>query len=388
MRTLKNVFRKKIRALLTIFGIVIGVFSLVVMGAMAEKMTLLVGGGTKFYKDKITITAGDYSSIMTSPLSIEKLDQLRKVEGVKEVSGGVTMILDKELSSVQMGVPAMIEGNDGKGRELDRKDFPMIMAKGRELRDDDIGKAVVGIDLVKKLNADIGKKIKVRDKEFEVVGIRDKTFTIPDTTVRIPFAESQKMFVETLPEVLRANIDPSKVITGATVYAADGVNADDLAKKIESSVKGIKATGPKKFQEQVTSAVAIFNAIIFGIAMISLLVGGLSVINTMTMSISERTREIGIRKAIGASNNKIIKQFLAESAMIGLIGGSIGLFLGWVFVTIANAAGNESGTALFLITPRLAIGSVAFAAFLGIISGLIPAWHAARMNPVQALRYE
>jgi putative ABC transport system permease protein len=138
----------------------------------------------------------------------------------------------------------------------------------------------------------------------------------------------------------------------------------------------------------VTSQVAIFNAIIFGVALISLLVGGLSVMNTMTMSISERIREIGIRKAIGASKGKIIKQFLIESAIMSMFGGITGLFLGWVFVTVANSIGNQSGTTLFLLTPRLAIGSIIFAFILGIVSGLIPAWRAARMNPVEALRYE
>lgn len=373
---------------MTIFGITIGVFALVVMGAMAEKMTLLVNGGTQYYKDKITVSVGGYSGIVSNPLSTDKVAELRKIEGVKEVSGGVTMTLDKEISSVQMGVPAMIEGNDGKGRELDRKDFPMVLVEGREMKDDDIGKAVVGIDLVKKLNAKVGGKITVRDKEFEVVGIRDKTFTIPDTTVHIPYTEAQKMFVETLPEIIRTKVDPAKVITGATVYAKEGVDPNELARTIEKKVPGVTATGPKKFEEQVSSAVGIFNAIIFGVALISLLVGGLSIINTMTMSIAERTREIGIRKAIGAGNGAIIKQFLAEAAVIGLIGGSLGLLFGWIFITVANAAGNQSGTALFLLTGRLALGSVGFAVFLGLLAGLFPAWHAARMNPVEALRYE
>ena len=146
--------------------------------------------------------------------------------------------------------------------------------------------------------------------------------------------------------------------------------------------------GPSAFQEQIASSTEILNAILYGVAIISLIVGGLSVINTMTMSVSERTREIGVRKAIGASDGQIVRQFLSEAAVIGLIGGLTGLILGWIAVTFANMALESSNLDLFLVTPRLAIGSVAFAVVLGLVSGLYPSLHAARMEPVAALRYE
>ena len=104
---------------------------------------------------------------------------------------------------------------------------------------------------------------------------------------------------------------------------------------------------------QVKQPLQIFTSVIYAIALISLLVGGLSVINTMTMSVSERTREIGVRKAIGASNGQIMGQFVAESAVIGLIGGVAGMVLGLMVASVGNAAGAMSGNALFLVTNRL-----------------------------------
>jgi putative ABC transport system permease protein len=133
---------------------------------------------------------------------------------------------------------------------------------------------------------------------------------------------------------------------------------------------------------------SVLNAIVYGIAIIALFVGGLSVVNTMTMSVSERTREIGIRKAIGASDSQIVGQFLSESALIGLIGGVTGLALGWIAILVANAMLASRSLNLFLVSPRLAIGSVAFAVLLGLVSGLYPSLHAARLQPVVALRYE
>jgi putative ABC transport system permease protein len=106
------------------------------------------------------------------------------------------------------------------------------------------------------------------------------------------------------------------------------------------------------------------------------------------MSVSERTREIGIRKAIGATDLQIMTQFVAESAVIGLIGGVAGLLLGLLIAGAGNAAGEMSGNAVFLVTTRLMVGSVTFAVVLGVVSGLYPAYHAASLNPVEALRYE
>ena len=151
---------------------------------------------------------------------------------------------------------------------------------------------------------------------------------------------------------------------------------------------GVKATGPKAFIDMFKSMTKIFNGIIFGVALISLFVGGLSVVNTMTMSVYERTREIGIRKAIGASHRQIVGQFLSESALIGFLGGATGLLLGWVATLVVNALMASSGTVIFLVTPRLAIGSLLFAVVLGVGSGFYPSLHAARLKPVMALRYE
>jgi putative ABC transport system permease protein len=143
-----------------------------------------------------------------------------------------------------------------------------------------------------------------------------------------------------------------------------------------------------EFDEVVGSSVAIFNAIIVGVALISLIVGGLSVINTMAMSVAERTREIGIKRAIGGSRARVIRELVSEAGLIGLLGGLLGLGLGSVVVYLANEAGRSSGMILFLLTPQTAVFAVLFSTILGVVAGIIPAWNAARLDPVAALRYE
>jgi putative ABC transport system permease protein len=386
VRILRNVFRRKLRAFLTISGITIGVFALVVMGSMAEKINLLVEGGSKWYGDKVTVTDASVSNACaTAPVSIEKIPEIEGVDGVAAASGSLSLMLDEE-GGMSFGMPAMIMGTDMRGAEFES--FEVKFSEGRDLKPGERGVVVVGSDLVQKLDAEVGRDITLRGKPFEVVGIMEKTLTAPDTTVAISLADAQELFFAELPAAYQAQVKAETLATGITVYLDKGRDPEQMAKDVQAQVSGIKAYGPKMFEEQVASGVRIFNAIIFGVALISLLVGGLSVINTMTMSVLERIREIGIRKAVGASHGQIIRQFLAESATIGFIGGAAGLVLGWVFVYLANAAGNASGTELFLLTLRLALGSVAFALFLGTLSGLYPAWHAARMHPVVALRHE
>jgi putative ABC transport system permease protein len=143
-----------------------------------------------------------------------------------------------------------------------------------------------------------------------------------------------------------------------------------------------------EFSDTVGATTVIFNAIIIGVAAISLIVGGLSVINTMAMSVAERTREIGIRRAIGGSRRRIVRELVAEAGVIGLLGGLIGLGLGAAVVVLVNEAGRSSGTVLFDLTAQTAAFAVGFSTILGMVAGIIPAWTAARLDPVSALRYE
>jgi putative ABC transport system permease protein len=386
MRTIRNIFRRKMRAILTISGIMIGVFALIVMGAMAEKITMLVDGGTKYYGDKVTMAAGTggTTNLSTEPLSTKTIKEVEKVDGVARASASIMLLLDTKGGSVNMGIPPMVVGVDR--RNIGYEKFKLTYGQGREMKPGETGVAVVGADMVKKLNAKVGGYITVRGEQFKVVGLMDKTLTAPDSEVAVSMHDIQKLYVKQLPVMLRDKVDPATVATGLTVYVKPGQNPETVAKRINKQFPNFTATGPKAFKEQVANSTKIFTSIIFGIAMISLLVGGLSVVNTMTMAVSERTREIGIRKAIGATKRAIVRQFLAESAVIALIGGVTGLMFGALFIFAANS--GNTGTPLFLLTSRLIAGSLSFALVLGVLSGLYPSYHAARLSPVAALRYE
>jgi putative ABC transport system permease protein len=388
MRTLRNIFRHKLRAALTIFGIAIGVFALVVMGSLAEKMTLLVQGGTDYYADKVVVVPGDAMAALigAAPMSVELADDIAAVDGVAAVAVSAGLTLEEEIDAVNFGLPAQIAGEDTAASEYES--FEIRLAEGRAIESGERGVAVVGSDLVDQLDAKVGETVVLRGQDFEVVGIAEKTLTSPDTTVQVPLEDAQELFHDSLPDAIKGSVEAEDLATSIVVYPESGVDPDELAEDIGNEFDSVSAVGPEAFEEQVRSQIGIFSTMVYAIALIALLVGGLSVVNTMTMSVSERTREIGIRKAIGATDGAVMRQFVGEAAVIGLIGGLVGLALGSLLVYASLASTTDPSSQIFLLTPRLATSSVLFALGLGIVSGLYPAWHASRMNPVQALRYE
>jgi putative ABC transport system permease protein len=185
------------------------------------------------------------------------------------------------------------------------------------------------------------------------------------------------------------------------VQVRDINQINDVAEKIKEVMR--KDRDEKKGQEDfsvqtpeqaissVKTILNIINAIVIGIAAISLIVGGIGIMNTMYTSVLERTREIGIMKAIGARNRDVLLIFLIESGLLGLVGGAIGIGIGFSIGKIVEyAAGVYLGTTLLraVFPIELILGSLAFSFFIGMLSGVLPAFQASRLKPVEALRYE
>ena len=388
MKILRSILRKKLRAGLTIFGIAIGIFAFVVMGSMAEKLNLLVSGGLDYYGSRIIVQEGaSLFSFQINPVSVSKIGEVKNIEGVKSAWPTVSVLKDTDGdSALSFGPPPMITGGDPDSA-VDET-FELSYAKGRAIQNGDSRKVVLGVDLAKNLSASVGDNIILRDKDFEVVGVLEKTFTAPDNMAIVNLPDAQEIFYEDIPAAYRAGVKKEDLATSIEVFVKDDYDPEEVVKRINENVKDITALSPSEFKKQVADATAIFNLIILGSAIIALIVGSFSIINTMIMSVAERIREIGIRKAIGASNSRIMREFLFEAAIMGFIGGLVGLGLGYSTVRIINFITEPSGQVIFLTTTRLAVGSVVFATVLGAVAGLYPAWYASRLNPIEALRNE
>jgi len=392
MQYLRDLGRRKVRTTLTILGITIGIWALVVFGSMANKINALVEGGSSYYADKLTLSdssSGSVGGFASAPMSISTVDEVRAIDGVDVAFPSVMMLLDDEIGAVTMGVPPMINGAVA-GADQGRETFEVRYAQGRPLTVDDEGASVtvLGSDIARKYDKHVGDTMTLKGVDFEIVGILEPTLTAPDQAASVPFTAAQELLHATLPPAIRARVTTSDLVSSITVFPAAGVEPDTLANRIEAALPEVTAMTGEDFDEQIGSATSILNAILVGIALISLAVGGLSVINTMAMSIAERTREIGIKRAIGGSRSRIVRELVTEAALIGFLGGVIGLALGVVVVQFANDAGRSSGTVLFELTAGTALAAVLFSTILGAVAGFVPALHAARLDPVTALRYE
>ena len=230
--------------------------------------------------------------------------------------------------------------------------------------------------------------MKIEGKSFQVIGIIKRIGTgflgALDSAVFMP-AESAR---ETM-----KHFQGNDKITRIYVRAAPGENINRLAEEITASLaeeRGVPADEPdftvrtpEKMSQQVgliTGALALF---LGGVAAISLVVGGIGIANTLFMSVMERTREIGILKAVGASNWSILEIFLFEAGIIGMAGGFIGVGVGLLACLVLNAFGVPSKVSFELV-----VFAVGFSFFVGLVSGYFPAARAARLKPAEALRYE
>lgn len=383
---LRNLRRRKLRTLLTLGGIVIGVFALTVMGAMSQKLSKLVKGGEEYYSSKVLVVdAGAQVFFGGAPMTMDKRAKIETIDGVTYVSPNVSITL-KEDSVGMFGPPAMIQSIDSGADPYES--FKLKVTQGRMLTGEDRGKTVIGSDLVGQLGTELGQTIQLRDRDFEVVGILEKTLTAPDTIALVSLRDAQEIVHATLPEAFRQSLKPENLVSDFAVYLEDISKGEEIARRIADQVDGVKAYDPSFFKKQISQGTAIFNLIILSGALIAIIVGGFSIMNTLTFAVIERTREIGIKKAVGARASRILKEFLLEAAMIGVIGGGVGIGLGAVMTSVINASSKDSGLVLFLITPQLVLGVFAFSVVISVIAGFFPARRASRLNPVEALRYE
>jgi putative ABC transport system permease protein len=387
MRLLRNLSRRKLRTGLTIAGITIGIWALVVFSAMANKIGALADGGARYYADKVLVSDGTVSGYGL-PMPLAAGEQIAALPGADVVVPTVSLIADTVQSGVNMG-GTQIVGSPARA-DRGREQFRIRLTDGRDLTAADEGTdvAVIGSDIARQRGLGAGDRIQLRRRSFTVIGVREPTLTAPDTTISVPFTTAQQLLYDDLPPIVRGQVAATDLVSQFIVYPAPGADVESLARTIEATVDHAKAMTGAEFDRTVGSTLGVFNAIVVGIGLISLVVGGLSIVNTMAMAVAERTREIGIRRAIGASRRRIIREVLSEAGVIGLVGGLCGLALGTLVVILANEAGRSSGTILFDLTPGTSVFAVAFATILGMAAGLIPAWTAARLDPVEALRHE
>lgn len=373
---LRNIRRQRTRTSLTILGIVIGIAAVVALGSIGEGLNVMMQNNLELAAGKIMVMEKGTSipfGFEDSEVTDEDIADVETVAGIKDIvpvlfhiEGGFGPFGREEKTWWAIGIePEKSEYWKGKNIQL---------YDGRELEEGDTEVGVAGNGMAERLGLELGDTVTMFDTEFEVVGILEKSdITDIDGGLIVPIEDLQNLmdvdsyqFLFIVPEDIR---DTEKI--------AEGIK--DASDKLDA----ITATDIARQASQMINQIRFFT---IGIGAIAAFVGGLGVMNTMIMAVVERRREIGVLKAIGATNRTVLVQFLQESAIISLIGGFIGVLLGLGAAVVINMYSGFVISAV--VTAELAAGGLVFALALGLLGGFYPAWKASQLDPVEALRYE
>lgn len=395
------------RSWLTIIGIVIGVDAIVAIISIGDGLQASVQKSLgSLGADLITVSPGYSRATGTGPgqgpqgggvstvnLTDKDLNVIKQVSGVILVNGIVSgrsdMILGNEKTSVSIS---------GVDISVWRSIVTTELESGRYLQPGDSNAVVIGYSLAHNVFLQPitqNRPVTIGGKTFKVVGIFAQSggFGGTDNAVYMPADSARDVITSTV----ERNHFTSITVKIADQNLADIVKADIeqklmMSRHVNSRTRDFTVTAFASIQQQISSVTQAITLFLGAIAAVSLLVGAVGIANTMFMSVMERTRQIGLLKSLGATDNEVMKLFLIESGLFGVVGGVIGVTTGILISVLISSIGLQmmgpGGTMSTVVSPQLIIFALAFSIIVGVLSGVMPARTAAKMNPVDALRFE
>ena len=381
----KSIVSNKMRSFLTMLGIIIGVMSLVVLVSMAGGTSESVSNQiASMGSNMLTVTIKDDKG---TPMKLEDVEKLTKKKAISEAAPMAQSSVT--AASMYSDETATIYGTTGAYADIQE----LELYAGRFLKMTDVDNhtnvavinAGLAINVMGRMDV-VGETISLDGVDYQIIGVLaaddSDTTTTENYEAYIPYTS-----------LIRLTDDVSSDITSFCVSAASENSMDDaeealtnaMMERFEQDEDAFTVINQSTVMETMESVNQTMQLMLGGIAAISLLVGGIGIMNIMLVSVTERTREIGIRKAIGAGRSVIMMQFLIEALMLSLIGCGLGILFSWITILIISNVGDADVT--YQMSMNVVWIAVAFSVFIGVVFGIYPANKAARKKPVDALRY-
>ncbi len=370
---IKNPFRNKTRTSLAIVGIAIGIATIVALGLVTSGLQASTQTTLKAGAAEITVTHTGSNNFGSTSGSIDesRIADIQNISGVKETAG-------------ILRATANIEGSSGNGLSVSGMDSSELNLMGVDSVNGTIysngstNEIILGKTAAEDLNKSVGDNITLFGKDFKITGIFETGSFIQDAGAFMPLNTLQNL-----------TSDDGKISTIA-VKVNDNANVTDVSQTIENAYPNELSTVTAADQAgRINDALGAINTATWAISLLAIVIGGVGVINTMIMSVYERTREIGVLKAVGWRGRRILGMILGESIVLTIMAAIVGTIVGVVGVEVLLSYSATFGTMIKpVFSPELFLRAFGIAFLVGIVGGIYPAYRASRLAPTEALRYE
>lgn len=385
---LKNIFRNKSRSVLAIFGIAIGIAAVVGLGLVTDGLTtstqkaLTAGaadltvvsvnsmgaggaGGQGPGGDQSSATISTNSSTSTGTINETMVDNILDIGGVKDATG----VLETRFTVSGSQMPLTVMGMDGSKISL----ADAVITNGSTYSS--ANEVIIGTTAAKTMNKTIGDTITLSNETFKVVGIYQTGDVMEDGGVFMSLSALQSL------------TNSTGTVSSIMVKADNSNNTDSLTKTIESTYSNLTTTDSMASMGRMNNGLSVIETGSWAVSLLAVLISAVIVVLTMVKSVVERTREIGVLKAVGWTSKRVLLMIIGESIVLAVLASILGVGFGIVFAEILSASNFLPGIQL-AFSAGLFLKAIGVAAVLGILGGLYPAYRASRLSPTEALRYE
>ena len=398
LMSLNNLKKRGLRSWLTMLGIFIGIAAVVALISLGQGLQgAITGQFSQLDPDKLVVQNaqtgfGPPGSTAVQKLNDDDVEIVEGIDGVDVVVKRLVRVVSVEYNDIRKFNYVANIPEDSEEVEVIYDSLNVEVSSGRLLEKNDRKKVVLGSDFTGESFGkpiEIGRTIEIQGESFEVVGIleRGESFQV-NSVVLMP--------EEDLRRILEIEDDIHDLIV---VQVQDKDELSEVSEKLENAIRDdrnldegeedFSVQTPEQSIQTINTILVVVNLIVGGIAAISLFVGGVGITNTMYTSVLERTKEIGVMKAVGARNRDVLSLFIVESAFLGLVGGVIGAIIGMILALGVAFAVNSAFPGLSfginMSIPLIAV-AILFSLVIGTFSGLFPALQASKMKPVDAFR--